>query len=56
MNIIDEELAIEVAPSTGERNILVHDYEAIDDRLIFESIPEVTEMYGKYLQSFLKLI
>lgn len=56
MNIIDDKLANEIAPSTGERNILVHDYEAIDDRLIFESIPEVTEMYNKYLQSFLKLI
>lgn len=56
MDLIDEKLALELAPSTGERNILVHDYEAIDDRLIFESIPEVIEMYKKYLQSCLKLI
>ncbi len=56
MNFIDEKLAIEMAPSTGERNILVHDYETIDDRLIFESIPEVAAMYKKYLLSFLKLI
>ncbi len=26
MNIIDDKLANEIAPSTGERNILVHDY------------------------------
>ncbi len=52
-NIIDEELAKEIAPSTGERNILVHDYEAIDDRIIFESIPEVIEMYSKYLHKLM---
>jgi uncharacterized protein YutE (UPF0331/DUF86 family) len=56
MSLIDDKLAMEIAPSTGERNILVHDYEAIDDLLIFESIPEVTEMYKKYLKNFLKLI
>ncbi len=33
-----------------------YDYETIDDRLIFESIPEVAAMYKNYLQSFLKLI
>ena len=49
MNFIPQDFAEEIAPSTGERNILVHDYEAIDDQVVFESIPEVTKMYRQYL-------
>ncbi len=50
MNFIPHEFAEEIAPSTGERNILVHNYEAIDDLVVFESIPEVIKMYKQYLQ------
>ena len=49
---IPRKLAEEIAPSTGERNIIVHDYEVIDDAIVFESIPEVIAMYNRYLEHF----
>ncbi len=56
MNFIPREFANEIAPSSGERNIIVHDYEKIDDSLVFQSIPEVIKMYRSYLEYFKKLI
>ncbi|TEB07725.1 hypothetical protein Psch_01280 [Pelotomaculum schinkii] len=42
--------AKEIAPSTGERNIIVHDYESIDDTIVFESISEAIELYYQYVK------
>lgn len=41
-----------IAPSTGERNIIVHEYEAIDDGLVFDSINETLEMYNEYIKCY----
>lgn len=56
MNLMPYKFAEEIAPSTGERNILVHDYEVIDDLVVFESIPQIIKMYSLYLQYFRKLL
>lgn len=45
-----------IAPSTGERNIIVHEYEAIDDGLVFDSINETLQMYREYVRYYLKYI
>ena len=50
------EFAKKIAPSTGQRNIIVHEYEQIDDGLIYNSIPESVEMYGEYLRCVLNFI
>lgn len=42
--------AQKIAPSTGERNIIVHDYESIDDEIVFESISEALELYYQYIK------
>lgn len=42
--------AKEIAPSTGERNIIVHEYESIDDAIVFESISEAVELYYQYVK------
>ena len=42
--------AQKLAPSTGERNIIVHDYEDIDDRIVFESISEALALYHQYVK------
>lgn len=42
--------AQKLAPSTGERNIIVHDYEDIDDRIVFESISDALELYHQYVK------
>ena len=54
IGFIPKKLAEEIAPSTGERNIIVHDYEVIDDAVVFESIHEVIEMYNNYLEHIRK--
>ncbi len=56
LNLISPELALKIAPSTGERNILVHDYEAIDDRVVYESIFVVIKIYRLYVQHLTKIL
>lgn len=48
--VIEMDFALKLAPSTGLRNILVHEYEKIDDRIVFKSITNVLTFYNKYLQ------
>jgi uncharacterized protein YutE (UPF0331/DUF86 family) len=40
VGILPIEFVREIAPSTGERNIIIHEYEKIDDRLVYDSIKE----------------
>jgi len=49
LEVIDRELAKKLAPSAGMRNRLVHEYEEIDDKIVYENIPEAIEMYNKYI-------
>lgn len=46
--ILDEEFAKEIAPSAGLRNRLVHEYEEIDDEIVYNSIQKTIESYIKY--------
>jgi len=47
--LIPRDFAQKIAPSTGERNIIVHEYEEIDDFTVYQSITEAIEMYEKYI-------
>jgi uncharacterized protein YutE (UPF0331/DUF86 family) len=38
-----------IAPSTGERNIIVHEYEQIDDAVVYQSIKDALVLYEQYL-------
>ncbi len=38
-----------LAPCTGMRNRLVHEYDRIDDRIVFDSIPKLLEMVDQYI-------
>ncbi len=49
MGLLPDELAAEIAPSTGERNIIVHEYEAIDNVIVYRSIDLTLDLYRKYL-------
>ncbi|MCL6477622.1 MAG: DUF86 domain-containing protein [Peptococcaceae bacterium] len=46
--MITSELAGELAPATGERNILVHEYESINDLTVYESIPVAIKLFSQY--------
>lgn len=49
LNIIPVEFALEIAPSTGLRNILVHEYEEIDDTIVYRSIDMCLKHYLHYM-------
>ncbi len=48
-NIIPVEFALKIAPSTGLRNILVHEYEEINDEIVYHSISTCLECYLTYM-------
>ncbi|MGM0472117.1 MAG: type VII toxin-antitoxin system HepT family RNase toxin [Bacillota bacterium] len=50
LDILDEEFAYQIAPSTGLRNRLVHEYEEINDRIVYKSIDDMHKFYSKYLK------
>lgn len=41
--------AHKVAPSTGERNIIIHEYEQIDDAVVYKSIKDALLLYEQYI-------
>jgi len=49
LNILPIEFALQIAPSTGLRNILVHEYEEIDDEIVYHSISMCLTYYLKYI-------
>lgn len=52
LNVLDRRLSNNLALGAGLRNILVHEYEVIDYKLLCESIPQVT----KDIKSFIELV
>lgn len=56
LDLIDEDLAQQLAPSTGLRNRLVHEYEEIDDQIVFESIATALELYKQYIKKIKDLV
>ena len=49
--VIPFDLAQEIAPAAGLRNRIVHDYEKLDDRKVFDSIEKMFEIFPKYIQA-----
>ena len=56
LNLINEELATKLAPSTGLRNRIVHEYEEINDQIVFESISTALELYKQYIKEIKDLV
>lgn len=48
-NIIPVDFALKIAPSTGLRNILVHEYEEINDEIVYRSINTCLAYYLEYM-------
>lgn len=48
-NVLDQVFATNIAPSTGLRNRLVHEYEEVNNEIVYKSIDKMIEMYGKYM-------
>ncbi|TCL73322.1 uncharacterized protein YutE (UPF0331/DUF86 family) [Hydrogenispora ethanolica] len=54
--VLAMEFALQIAPSTGLRNILVHEYQTIDDTLVYQSIGKVLRYYQQYLETVAKYL
>lgn len=47
--VIPDRLAAALAPSTGLRNRLVHEYDAIDDAIVLAAVREARTQFGEYV-------
>jgi uncharacterized protein YutE (UPF0331/DUF86 family) len=54
--VITRELSVEIAPSTGERNVLVHEYESINDLIVYQSIPVAIKLFKRYCRQVEKFL
>jgi len=48
--IIDKSYALQIASSTGIRNLLAHGYDKADDEAIYRSIPDMISSYERYFE------
>lgn len=48
--ILEQNFAKKIAPSAGLRNRLVHEYEEIDDKIVYKSIQKTIKSYKKYIR------
>ena len=50
LKVLPIDFAKELAPCTGMRNRLVHEYDKIQDKIVFDSIEKVIKMVNKYIE------
>ncbi|MFA6808488.1 MAG: DUF86 domain-containing protein [Eubacteriales bacterium] len=54
--VLEKTFALKIAPSTGLRNRLVHEYEKINDEIVYNSFQEVIVMYNQYIKEINRFI
>jgi uncharacterized protein YutE (UPF0331/DUF86 family) len=54
LGILERDFARALAPSAGLRNRLVHEYDRLDDAIVFNSIGKVLSYYPRYVQAVLE--
>lgn len=54
--IYPEKFAKIIAPSAGLRNVLVHEYDEVDPKLVFSSVGHALAQYTKYCDYLLKFL
>lgn len=50
LEILPEEFARDIAPSTGIRNRLVHEYEKVNDKLVYQNLDKLIKYYLDYIK------
>ena len=48
---ISSELAQEIAPATGLRNRLMHDYDDVDPSIVYASLYRAVDLFPKYVEA-----
>lgn len=51
LDLFDWEFAAQIAPSAGLRNRIVHEYDKLDDSIVFTSIRKMLDLYPRYVQA-----
>lgn len=51
LGILSVDLAERLAPSAGLRNRIVHQYDRLDDALVYASIERVLDLYLRYVEA-----
>ncbi|MGJ7045437.1 DUF86 domain-containing protein [Thermoanaerobacterium thermosulfurigenes] len=47
--VLDVDFAVKIVPASGLRNRLVHQYEKIDDKIVYNSVKMTIEDFSKYV-------
>lgn len=50
LGILSEEFAKDIAPSTGIRNRLVHEYEEVDNKVVYQNLDKLIKYYLSYIK------
>ncbi len=56
LGVISREFAKEIAPSTGLRNRLIHEYEEIDDEIVYKSVSSALRLDKEYIKKVEKYL
>lgn len=56
LGVYSEELGISIAKSVGTRNVLVHEYDEVDNKKIYSSIDDCLRDYHAYIENLLKFL
>ncbi len=56
LGVIEHDLAAELAPSAGLRNILTHEYITVDLRILARSVPIAAALYKRYTNAVAKFV
>lgn len=51
LKILTPELAVQIAPSAGARNILVHEYDNLDAVKFYSSLQDALRLFPRYLEA-----
>lgn len=55
-HLLSHDLAGRLAEYTSVRNVVVHDYLALDDRMIYQQIKEARQVFGEFLRQMRRQI
>jgi len=56
LNMYTQDFAEEIAKSIGTRNILVHEYDAVDQQSVYDSVGDCLKDYSQYCGFILKFL
>jgi len=56
LGVYSEEFGKAIAPSAGLRNRLVHEYDNVDEKIVYHSVGEALSQYAQYCDFVLRFI